>query len=116
MGQLPRQPEHGRCPVEPHPPLLPHRPHRRTIASRSPGLTGADTLMERKSDKQDYIRKVLHAYRLMPGTTGTVRRNDTLLAATFYDRGVPLIVVENALVLAAARRIFRSPDAPTLQP
>jgi hypothetical protein len=72
--------------------------------------------MERKSDKQDYIRKVLHAYRLMPGTTGTVRRNDTLLAATFYDRGVPLIVVENALVLAAARRIFRSPDAPTLQP
>jgi hypothetical protein len=72
--------------------------------------------MERESDKQDYIRKVLDAYRRMPGTTGTVRRNDRILAGALYDRGVPLIVVNNALVLAAARRIARSPDAPPLQP
>jgi hypothetical protein len=72
--------------------------------------------MEKQSEKQDYIRNILHAYRHTPGTTGTIRRNDRFLAAAFYDRGLPLIVVENALVLAAARRIFRSPDAPALQP
>ena len=66
--------------------------------------------------RQDYIRQVLDAYRRTPGTTGAVRRSDRLLAAALYDRDVPLLVVENALVLTAARRIFRSPEAPVLQP
>jgi len=66
--------------------------------------------------KKDYIRKVLNAYRRTPGTTGAVRRNDRLLAAVLYDRGVSVTVVENALILAASRRIFRSPDAVPLQP
>ena len=66
--------------------------------------------------KQEYIRKVLDAYRRTPGIIGAVRPNDRLLAAALYDRGVPLLVIENALVLAAARRIFRSPTAPALQP
>jgi len=66
--------------------------------------------------KKDYIRKVLDAYRRTPGTTGAVRRNDRLLAAVLYDRGVPVTAVENALLLAASRRIFRSPDAGPLQP
>jgi hypothetical protein len=64
----------------------------------------------------DYIRAVLDAYRHTPTTTGIVRRNDRLLAATLFDRGVPLTTVENALILAASRRIFRSPDAVPLQP
>ena len=72
--------------------------------------------MEGKSEKQDYIRKILEAFRRMPGTTGVVRRNDRLLAANLYDRGVPLLAVENALVLAAARRLVRPPEAPVLQP
>jgi hypothetical protein len=72
--------------------------------------------MGKQSEKQDYISRVLHAFCHTPGTTGAVRRNDRLLAAALYDRGVPLIVVTNALVLAAARRIVRSPDAPALQP
>ena len=66
--------------------------------------------------KQDYIRKVLDAYRHTPGTTGVVRRNDRLLAAALYDRGIPRLAIENALLLAAARRLVRSPDAPALQP
>ena len=72
--------------------------------------------METTPGKQDYIRKVLDAYRRTLGTTGAVRRNDRLLAAVLYHRGVPLTTVENALVLAAARRIARSPEAPPLQP
>jgi hypothetical protein len=66
--------------------------------------------------KKDYVRKVLDAYCRTPGTTGAVRRNDRLLAAVLYDRGVSLTVVENALLLAASRRIFRPPDAMPLQP
>lgn len=66
--------------------------------------------------KKDYIRKILDAYRRTPGTTGAVRRNDRLLAAALYDRGVSSATVENALILAASRRIFRSPDALPLQP
>ena len=66
--------------------------------------------------KKDYVRTILEAYRCTPGTTGVVRRNDRLLAADLYDRGVPFVIVENALLLAASRRIFRRPDAAALQP
>ena len=42
---------------------------------------------------------------------GTVRRPDRLLAAQLHHRGVPLSVVENALVLATARRLIRPADS-----
>jgi hypothetical protein len=66
--------------------------------------------------KKDYVRRILEAYRLTPGTSGVIRRNDRLLAANLYDRGIEPILVENALVLAAARRLFRAPTAAPLQP
>ena len=66
--------------------------------------------------KKDYVRRILEAYRRTPGTTGVVRRNDRLLAADLYDRGVSVLIVENALLLAASRRIFRAPNAAVLQP
>jgi hypothetical protein len=34
-----------------------------------------------------------------------------MLAAQLYERGVPLTAVENALLLAAARRLLRPADA-----
>jgi hypothetical protein len=37
-----------------------------------------------------------------------------MLAVQLYQRGVPLSIVENALVLAAVRRLIRPADAPTL--
>ena len=64
--------------------------------------------------REEYIQKVLAAYRQTPGTAGTVRRPDRLLAAQLHDRRVPLRTVENALVLAAARRLIRPPEAPPL--
>ena len=64
--------------------------------------------------QEEYIRQVLEAYRQTPGTTGTVRRPDRLLAAQLYQRGVPLTVVENALVLAASRRLLRPEGSPPL--
>ena len=64
--------------------------------------------------REEYIDEVLSAYRRTPGTVGTIRRPDRLLAAQLQERGVPLKAVENALVLAAARRMIRPTGAPPL--
>jgi hypothetical protein len=64
--------------------------------------------------QEDYIRQVLEAYRKTPGTLGAVRRADRVLAAQLYQRGVSVSVIENAFVLAAARRLLRLADAPPL--
>ena len=63
---------------------------------------------------EEYIRQVLEAYRKTPGTIGAVRRADRMLAMQLYQRGVALSVVENAFVLAAARRLTRPAGAPPL--
>ena len=70
--------------------------------------------MDTGLSQEDYIRQVLEAYRKTPGTMGTVRRADRLLAAQLYQRGLSLKVIENALVLAATRRLIRPSDAPPL--
>ena len=59
-------------------------------------------------NQDEYVRQVLDAYRKTPGTMGTVRQPDRLLAAQLHQRGVPLAVIENALVLATARRLIRA--------
>ena len=62
-----------------------------------------ETAMDQQpSGREDYVRKVLEAYRNTPGTCGNLRRPDRMLA------------IENALVLAAVRRLIRPPDAPPL--
>jgi hypothetical protein len=65
-------------------------------------------------NQEEYIRAVLEAYRKTPGTTGTVRRPDRMLAAQLYERGISLTVIEHALILAAARLLLRPPDAMSL--
>ncbi len=64
--------------------------------------------------QEEYIRQVLEAYRKTPGTMGTVRRPDRMLAAQLYQRGVAVRVIENAFVLAAARRLIRPAGTPPL--
>ena len=70
--------------------------------------------MEEDRDQEEYIRRVLEAYRQTPGTTGTIRRPDRMLAVQLYQRGISVQVIENALILAAARRLVRRADAPPL--
>ena len=70
--------------------------------------------MDDDRGQQEYIRQVLEAYRKTPGTIGTVRRADRTLAAQLYQRGVSVVVIENALVLAATRRLVRPAGAPPL--
>jgi len=64
--------------------------------------------------QEEYIREVLEAYRKTPGSMGTIRRADRMLAAQLCQRGLAVSVIENAFVLAAARRLMRPADAPPL--
>ena len=67
--------------------------------------------MDEGRSQEEYIRQVLEAYRKTPGTMGTVRRPDRMLAAQLHQRGLAVSVIENAFVLAAARRLMRPADA-----
>ena len=73
-----------------------------------------DPVEEKPISREEYIQSVLSAYRQTPGTAGTIRRPDRLLAAELYGRGVPLHAVENAFVLATSRRQIRPAGAPPL--
>ena len=64
--------------------------------------------------QDEYVHQVLEAYRKTPGTMGTVRRADRILATQLYQRGLSVRVIENALVLAATRRLMRPANAPPL--
>src|SRR5258708_16929335 len=64
--------------------------------------------------QEEFVHRVLETYRKTPGTMGTVRRPDRVLAAQLYQRGVSVSVIENAFVLAATRRLIRPADAPPL--
>jgi hypothetical protein len=70
--------------------------------------------MDDCASQEEYVRGVLEAYRKTPGTMGTVRRPDRVLAAQLYQRGISVSVIENAFVLAATRRLTRAADAPPL--
>ena len=64
--------------------------------------------------QEEFIHRVLEAYRKTPGTMGTVRRPDRVLAVQLYQRGISVSVIENAFVLAATRRFMRPAGAPPL--
>jgi hypothetical protein len=65
-------------------------------------------------DQREYVHRILDAYRATPGTSGMVRRPDRVFAAQLHERGVPPETVENAFVLAAARRMIRPAGAAPL--
>jgi hypothetical protein len=67
-------------------------------------------------DRSEYVRRVLDTYRGTPETCGVVRRPDRLLAAQLHERGVPVHAVEDAFILAAARRMTRAVNIPPLAP
>lgn len=62
-----------------------------------------------------YVTHVLEQYVKLPGTLRRVLRQDRRTALGLYRRGVRLDVVENAFVLAIARRTLRS-DPAQLEP
>lgn len=67
-------------------------------------------------DRDQFVQHVLALYKATPGTRGRVRPADRRLAETLHHDGTSTEVIRAALILTAARRSFRSPEAQTLQP
>jgi len=63
----------------------------------------------RDSADRRYLRAVLSRYLWLPDTPSQTSRHDRRLAQTLYQRGVPLIAIEAALLLATTRRVLREP-------
>jgi hypothetical protein len=72
--------------------------------------------MSEPSDPSGYVAAVLALYVDMPETPLRAGVSDHWLARRFHDDGVPLRVVETALLLASLRRLIRPPDLPPLPP
>jgi len=73
--------------------------------------------MEAKtSDLKQYVKQLLEIYCRTPGTLGRVRREDRHLAVELYNRRVSLQTIEDAFLLATARRCLRAPGAAPLAP
>lgn len=54
--------------------------------------------------KARYLAQLLQRYRNLPGTLGRVLRDDRRTARALHDRRIGLEVVQQAFVLALARR------------
>jgi len=61
-----------------------------------------------------YVEAVLERYLWLPGTPMRTSRRDRQLAGSLYERGVPLAIIQSALLLGAARRAFRREGSPPL--
>jgi hypothetical protein len=59
--------------------------------------------------RQIYVRAVLNLLAQMPNVLPRCSRRDRALADQFFDRQIPFDIVETALLLGSARRIFRWP-------
>lgn len=66
------------------------------------------------TDRQVYVRTVLDLYVHMPDIACRPRRRDRQLAGGFFDRHIPMELVETALLLGSARRACHS-GAPALE-
>jgi len=63
-----------------------------------------------------YVAAVLMFYLDLPDTPSRASAQDRWVARRLYEQGVPLAVVESALLLGSLRRLLRSADLPPLNP
>ena len=66
--------------------------------------------------KQLYIQQLLNHHPSSTDISWYNSRASKRLAAQLYDRGIPLIIVQSAMLLVTARRAFRDTDAIPLPP
>lgn len=67
-------------------------------------------------EREEYVSRVLRLYLGLAETPGRSSRLDRRLAEELYDKQVRLEEVEAAMILASARRLWRSADALKLGP
>jgi hypothetical protein len=75
-------------------------------------MTPASSILD--SDPALYVATVLTLYVDLPDTPLRASVPDQRQARIWFDRGVPLEVVETALLLACLRRTVRTTDVPPL--
>jgi hypothetical protein len=63
-----------------------------------------------------YVTAVLMLYADLPHTACRPSNYDQTVARALYDDGVPLAIIEAALLLGSLRRCLRRPGAPPLPP
>lgn len=63
-----------------------------------------------------YVQEALALYRHWTGPHVRPRTADRQLAATLHGRGITIKTLESAFLLTIARRTFRPPDRPKLNP
>ena len=68
------------------------------------------------TDAASYVAAVVTLYVELPDTPLRASVSDQWLAQSFYDDGVPLRLMETALLLGSLRRLIRPADAPRLSP
>ena len=77
-------------------------------------MTSASSILEPHSDPALYVAAVLTLYVDLPDTPLRASVLDQRQARIWFDRGVPLEVVQTALLLACLRRMVRPTDVPPL--
>jgi len=77
-------------------------------------MTPAASILDANSNPALYVSAVLTHYVDLPDTPLRASVPDQRQARTWFDRGVPLEVVQTALLLACLRRRTRPTDVPPL--
>lgn len=75
-----------------------------------------DERLSLNQPQSHYIQTVLALYRKLPDTPNRHSRYDRRLAAQLCQQQLPLSLIENAFLLATARRLLRDPSYPPLNP
>jgi len=68
------------------------------------------------NDPAAYVAAVLSQYVDLPDTPLRASLADQWLAQRFFDEGIPVRLVETALLLGSLRRMMRPEQAPPLSP
>jgi len=77
-------------------------------------MTSISELLNPESNSALYTATVLNLYLDLPDTPLRTSIQDQRLAQRLFETGVPLPVVEAALLLASLRRLCRPADVPPL--
>jgi hypothetical protein len=65
-------------------------------------------------EREEYVSRVLRLYLGLAETPAQSSRLDRRLAEGLYEKRIELEAIEAAMILASARRLLRSADAPIL--
>jgi hypothetical protein len=77
-------------------------------------MTPASSILQPDSNPALYVSSVLTLYVDLPDTALRANPQDQRQARSWFERGVPLPVVETALLLASLRRMTRPQGVPPL--